>query len=360
MTTLPRFLAASALALVGVLAPLTASAKTCATDAECNPNQKCEEVGSVSVGSCPPCAPDMECPACEPVPEQGETTFECVDQPIACSTDDDCPSYLACGVDSVGVDCPPCAADGGNECPPCEPAPTTGQKVCGYMPRSCENDAQCGEGFACEASATETCTGGAPTCAPNEDCPAPADPICTKDESKSCQVKIIDCSVNTDCPTDWSCEEVSEGGCGSSGTGSVSTPPSSGGGTDPAPPAPSPNPAPAPAPTPQGDDDPGCTTVTRNICIPKGLGFGGTRDASGALGGSNDGKETATPEAPGGAKNGSGTGSSAEAANGTGSDDGCSVGGSLGANAPARAPAPWAVLSLAAAALVGLGRRRRA
>jgi hypothetical protein len=354
MNTLPRFFAASALALVGVLAPLTASAKTCTTDAECNPNQKCEEIGSLTVGACPPCAPGSECPPCDPAPEQGETTHECVDQPIACTTDADCPSYLACTVNSVDVDCPPCASDGG-ECPPCEAPPTSGQKVCSYVHRSCENDAQCGNGFTCQASASETCVGSAPACAPDEECPAPADPVCTKDESSYCQVKIIDCSSNADCPTDFSCEEVSEGGCGSATGGGVSTPPSSGsgGGTDPAPPAPNPT----PSPSPQGNDDPGCTTVTRNVCIPKGVGFGSASDGDlgASFGGSNE-SGTASPQAPGDSKNGSGSSAEPTAGAGTSDDDGCSVSGPLGTTGSS----PWAALSLAVAALVGLGRRRRA
>lgn len=355
MTTLHRSLAASALAFAFVLAPLTASAKTCTTDAECNPNQKCEETGSISIGACPPCAPDMECPACDPAPEQGEVTHECVDQPIGCTTDADCPSYLSCVANNAGVDCPPCEA--GTECPPCAPTQTDDQKFCQYVQRSCETDAECGAGFACIASGAETCVGSAPTCAPNEDCPAPPEPVCTKDETKSCQLQIVQCSTNADCPTDFSCEEVTEGGCsGSTGSGSsggAST--GSGGGTDPAPPAPTPTPGAEPAPGPQGNDDGGCTTITHNICIPKGVGFGSASDVGGVLGSADNESGTANPTSPGASKDGSGNGANTEGTNGAGSsDDGCSV---RGAGSPAGSP--WAVLSLAAAALVGLGRRRR-
>lgn len=358
-----RLLAASTLA-IGLLAPLTASAKTCAADAECNPNQKCEVVASSGSVGCPPCAEGADCPPCvQPSPS---TIKECVDQPIACTTDADCPSYLACTAENTpSPTCPACEDDAGNKCPPCEPAPPpSGKKFCSYVERKCTKDADCGAGFVCETSEVGTCAGAAPDCPPNADCPAPPEPTCTTEKISRCSLKITECKANSDCPTDFSCETVSEGSCGSSGGGSSSggsgtrpsdgtdVPPSSGGGGDTPVPSP-PNPGPAPQ---HGDDDHGadCVTTSRQLCIPKGVGFGSASDSGGVAGGvpradgesSGNGKGTSLGGNPQGPTT---EGAPANAS----SEDGCTTA------APGKnGGAAWSLLLLAAG-LVGLGKRRR-
>lgn len=364
--TFSRLLAASTLAL-GLLAPLTASAKTCTADAECNPNQKCESVGSSGGVDCPPCPAGAKCEPCA-APEPAKEIKECVDQPIACNTDADCPSYLACTAEPApDVTCA-CAAEDGSKCPPCEPAPApSGKKICTYVDRKCTSDADCGAGFACETSEMGTCSGEAPACPPNADCPPPGEPNCTTEKVSRCALKITECKQNSECPTDFSCETVTEGSCGgSSGGGSsggsgtrpsdgTDVPPSSGGGGDT--PVPSP---PNPSPAPQHDDDDhakdgDCVTTTRQICIPKGVGFGSANDSSGsATGGVPRADGESSGNGKGSSLGGNPQGPTTEGAPANAaSDDGCTT------SAPGqKGGAAWSLL-LVAAGLVGLGKRRR-
>lgn len=355
-----RLLAISLVAATAVsLAPLTAFAKTCASDTECSANQKCQVVGGTS-STCASCPSGAECPPCDTT-----TTVEkgCVDQPIGCTTDKDCPAYLSCVAEDSGpVSCPPCAPD--QLCPPCEAPAPTGKKICDFREKACTTSAECASGLECRSSGSqEDCATAPPPCAGGA-CPPPQPvPECpSKPAANSCQFKVISCVATSDCPADFTCETVTEGSCSGSSGGGTRTGSGSSGGTSPTPPAPNPD-SPAPAPTPQGGEPPpgsgGCTTTTLQVCIPKGIGFGqhgggiaSTGSGFGAPEASRDangkGKPAATPGAPGPVAEGT--------TSGGGSDDGCSV---VEAGSASNRGGPASLALAAAAALFGISRSRR-
>ena len=161
--------------LVISLAPLSANAQECTSDADCDEGMACIE------NACPPCAEGEECPPCTATCEKVGVLEE-IGGPPSCETDADCPSGLSCQemetycggmMTEPGCVCPECAE--GDECPPCdcgdepagEPLPSEEDPDCvdgmktvlTCMPVPCDETTVCGENFACQPM-IEICSGG--------------------------------------------------------------------------------------------------------------------------------------------------------------------------------------------------------
>ena len=250
---LARPLASSWLALVASAAVTFASgaahaATACMKDADCVKGFICQ---TSEFAACPDiaCAPNEPCPVCTPT-----TSSECVPGP--CSADSDCATGMVCFSQVETSGCatpaaPPCAA--GVECPP-DPAvdagsctsTTTTVKSC--VPRydlPCTASADCGANFTCVPDRECGCSGSAgsgsvgsstPSSGPSSnpstvDDPAPAVAAdagtttpscsCTDLPTSHCEADVIDCTVASDCPAQWSCAEPPSAATGCSVSRSV-------------------------------------------------------------------------------------------------------------------------------------------
>ncbi len=180
----------------------------CKTDSDCGEGYLCQIVGSSgSTGcACPSDVPAEECDC--PPPEPSVDIYGCVPKP--CAVDADCGEGQKCvtielGCPDVAVACTP---DG--ECPPAE-APecdTSTTTQCQYdWEGTCENDADCGAGFACKAYESCTCSGGAASPASEGDdgsgAPPPAeepsDCVCEPSAEKYCELLVVECESDDDC-----------------------------------------------------------------------------------------------------------------------------------------------------------------
>ena len=229
------FCVAGALAVVA----LPASAQECVSDQDCPANYACEVVGEM--GCLYACAPGEEC-----APPAGCASQEirgCVPQP--CTSDEQCEDGMVCFSETRELCtrptepyCPP-----GSDCPMPAPAPceTVTESAC--VPRyevPCQQDADCGEGFACVEAMECWCMGSGDTGASGgeevpvdpdtaesdgaeppsgsgEDEPAPdpereitvdRDEQCGCDPSGKyyCEAQEVECASETDCPEGWTCE----------------------------------------------------------------------------------------------------------------------------------------------------------
>jgi hypothetical protein len=155
-----------------------------------------------------------------------------------CTADQDCDQGFVCEV--VGESgCPGVACPDGQECPeppPCEPVQ---YKEC--VPGPCETAADCADGMICLEHSSTVCTGSAPACSPDAECPAPEPEQCTTTTEKACVPKYVaPCSVDSDCGDGFTCVESLSCACsGSAGSADTPVPPDSGS-----------EPAPAPEPVP--------------------------------------------------------------------------------------------------------------
>ena len=239
----------------------SARAEECQKNEDCPKGFSCEvSMGVSSCDAAPPCAPGADCPApapCDPPTE----THTC--EPASCAVDADCGDGMVCFKetftecsDSAGA--PACGP--GEECvmpaPPDEPS-CREQAIALCVPRyvlPCEQDLDCGEGFSCEASQECMCSGSAGdvadggTAEPNTgedfagfapvppadagtDRPVPEQDAavggqeptceCRPTEHKHCELKVMSCSSDADCPSDFACKSSADGGvtCSSSEAG---------------------------------------------------------------------------------------------------------------------------------------------
>lgn len=166
LTTAPRHLiAACAFVALGAGAA-TASAQSCETDADCADGFACESYATLDCdeGELPPCPDGEDCP--EPEPCEEVEFRECVYQPVACGSDSDCASgdiclsftYEACPDDapSEGDGREP-DFDGEDRDPQPMPMPDDGadcetvtEAFCApAWAGGCAVDADCGAGFSC-------------------------------------------------------------------------------------------------------------------------------------------------------------------------------------------------------------------
>lgn len=223
-----------------------AHAGTCGTDADCGTGLACRVIGMTSCVAIS-CPANSECP---PPPDCNPTEIkECV--PAACSAASDCPDDMVC-YEAKSTVCEATSAG----CAPgqaCDPPPpdstsctTTSQKLC--VPRyllPCVTTADCGAGFDCVLDSPSCgCAGsggtgfamdGGTAALPTEPAPAPApsgsgdvppaastsgsapeEPLppgcsCTPATTNHCELKVVDCTSSTDCPSGWTCSDVSHG-----------------------------------------------------------------------------------------------------------------------------------------------------
>lgn len=346
-----------------------------AADGECDSNDDCElgfvcEV--VGAGDCPAiaCAEGADCeqPACDLTEYKA-----CVPGP--CDSDADCGDNQVCYQETYevcsGGSTDACARDG--ECAEPEPAEEsscTTEQFSQCVPRwaaPCEESADCGPGFTCEALEQCACKGSAGSaapCAEGEECPEPGpapapEPECSCEPTDTNYCKLVEtsCTADSDCATGLVCADV--GGDAASCGGSA---PSSGSGSGDS----AGDPAPADGGVPPEEQGfAACEPVETDpemLCVPadfdqwgldasdlKSLGehggvLSGSADDEGGSATSGRGGEGAPTQEADGSEEGASNDDADE-------DDGCSV-------TSARAASSQGLWLLLAAAL--LARRRRA
>lgn len=363
--------------------PALVQAMECNTNADCAQGEQCQLLDSIEET----CTIDEEGTE---ICSGGtiETFGICVELPIECMTDTDCPSHLKCveggGAGTISEGSTGMATEGstGSEGatdpapppeegmnvpeqdlpPPDEAEVEDGPNMCAFIPTECETNAECGSHFHCQLE-TYFVGCGMPTtpvvvnCDEGEDClPDPADPVeepppCEAEEITEgyCVPDEIDCAGGEICPDDWRCREVLGVICEGENVNATDDQPS----------------AEIPDQDPSADfvEEPAssCEETMRSLCVPVGMGFGGGRgalpggSATGEIASTGDGTMTTgtggsgaaptTPETEEGDANqpeSQAAGSSADV-----EDSGCS--------ASTRSASPWALFGLFA--LLGLRRR---
>ncbi len=178
---------------------------SCLTDDDCGAGMTCEIVGGVACAE--PVCPEGE--ACDPVPCEEETIYACVPAPEPeCQTDADCGAGFVCasmGGVSVGGEAPSesdAACAQGDDCSG-DPMPYPEEdELFACVPAQCESDADCGDGLVCFEFGWSACP--AIACAEGEDCP---DVECTEETESYCAPAYIGgCEVDADCGEGFSCE----------------------------------------------------------------------------------------------------------------------------------------------------------
>ncbi len=244
----------------------------CTTDADCPDGLACQEIGG-SACSSPACPPGEACP--EPTPCEPTIYYGCVaPPPPPCTADSDCGEGLTCIIESyelcngggaVGAPEPlpggasPGTPDGSGTGTGTDPVVDCTTETYSYCaPRwmgPCTTAADCGDGFTCEPELSCACSGssgtdvppdtgtgssgggssgsssgsagGAPTPTPGSDSagsgssiPLPegsgtaVDPCaCEPTGSNYCALPAepTSCTTASDCPTEWTCEELPYG-----------------------------------------------------------------------------------------------------------------------------------------------------
>lgn len=368
---------ASALAALGcavgfVALGAPAHAQDCKISTDCPKGFSCEVTGSSGCMTIEPaCAPgDKTCAitvdagACK-----SQDIMSCT--PALCTKDADCGADMVCYT-STATTCPganasdpACTKD---LCPTPTPPPdckTTTEQRC--LPRylaPCKVSADCGAGFDCVQSTNCGCagssgggsssgSGGAPT--PGSDAGSakpppptdagvattkdagPADCTCAPTGELYCQAKSITCDSASQCPSNWTCDQVSTGG---GGVACAVAEPAPGNG-DAGPGFTCPDAAAFAQPTTQGQ----CMPPYANL----GRGFGSDGSATATQGGDKTSNGGTTAPTEHGAIDG-GTGS---AAKDSGSGSFCSV-THVGASR-----SDLAALTLGLLGLIAVSRRRR-
>jgi len=212
----------------------------CMSDADCPSGESCV----IAMCACAGCAEGEECLPCE-CEEEGFCMADGDDDPVdgywletECASDADCPMGFKCEAVEMGCGggaaCPPCEVpvcpEGTEcepvECPPCEEeffeeceAETV--NMCTYSPVECSADSDCPADWQCETYSTggTVCSDCACACPAEGECPpCDCESSCEEvpgEEYSFCVPKEIECSANSDCPTDWTCEiMVYDAGCG--------------------------------------------------------------------------------------------------------------------------------------------------
>jgi hypothetical protein len=223
----------------------SAQAEECQKNEDCPKGFSCEVSTAASdCDAAPPCEPGADCP--EPAPcDAPVETHTC--QPASCAVDADCGEGMVCFKETFTE----CSGGGAPACGPGEvcamPAPPdepscSEQVIALCIPRyvlPCEQDLDCGEGFSCEAGEQCMCSGSSgdvadggtaepdmgedfagfapvPPADAGTDRPLPAqdaavggeDPTCEcrPTERKHCELKVMSCSTDADCPRDFACK----------------------------------------------------------------------------------------------------------------------------------------------------------
>jgi len=204
------FVAAAAFGLVVLSAP-SSHAQTCETDADCSDGFACRVTGG-SVGcAVPDCPPGETCP--EPEPCEVVEYRECVP---SCETDADCTKGFVCEVtSSTGCAVPACPA--GETCPEPEPCEPEEYREC--VPGPCESDADCGQGLMCLVVTGESCVETDYGCPEGTECPPP-ETECEPYTQSACVPEWIGpCQADADCGEGLACRHAEECTCSAGGSG---------------------------------------------------------------------------------------------------------------------------------------------
>lgn len=215
--------------LMTISAPAFAqSSDECSTDADCPDDFICE---SIEWGACPGCVPGEECPPCEtgttnvcapPPPQQCDDSAPCGDGEVCVKyTFEECDGGAAPSVPCSSED-PDCGNDRPSDPPECS---TIEESYC--VPKylaPCESDSDCGAGFLCETAEVCACSGGGSTGAapgPGEDPdpdmgsgdpPEEPDCVCEPADTAYCQLIEVECTSDSDCVGDLTCQDGYGGG----------------------------------------------------------------------------------------------------------------------------------------------------
>jgi hypothetical protein len=216
-----------------LIANAALAAETCDADGACPHGFVCTTFESPACAT-PDCAPDDD--QCAKAPPQCEAhqTKECT--PAECTENADCADGMVCYAQeqttcSGGKAEPACAGDGGckAETPESWTCETRHFAACvaRYVP-PCVQDSDCGAGFLCKEQLSVSCsgsasasrqggTGGKGSDAPNAGpsdagAPEPEPPTCTTEATGVfyCELQQMACDDASNCPSDFSCETVSE------------------------------------------------------------------------------------------------------------------------------------------------------
>ena len=231
MTPTKQLLWITALSTVLII-PGFAKAQTCTINSDCVQGLTCQASTAT-----PP--PTPACPhgvACLPTTTPPAQTSTCL--PAPCQTAADCGQAMVChsettttcsGGTTVAVKCAPntvCTTPPATA-PVCTETTTSQCAFKWQLP--CNADADCGTGFVCQPTTTGMCSGSssasggsssssgagggsgsgapsAPPLLPAVDAGTSA-PVCVTTTSfpGSCQVEVISCAVDSDCPSIWKC-----------------------------------------------------------------------------------------------------------------------------------------------------------
>ena len=147
----------------------------------------------------------------------------------SCNLDADCGHGFACQVVG-GSACPGIACPEGAPCPTLPPCTPMEFREC--VPASCNAHSDCADGMVCiESTAVTTCptapAGEAPACPPNTDCkvapPPPAPSDCTTVTVRTCTPRYeLPCANEASCGTGFNC--VADQSCTCSGGSGTATP----------------------------------------------------------------------------------------------------------------------------------------
>ena len=346
------------------------AAQVCSIAADCPHGFVCQLAEAVPPTSVD-CTKDKPCPAVQPAAlfAPGGT---CV--PATCATDADCGTDMVCHTQTTEA----CSGGSAIACAPntkCDPPPPT-DTVCTKQTTSscayrwqlaCNTDSDCGAAFNCVPSTQTTCptrsgggtspsgsSSGAGGSAVSVDVATPpkegnatgssgsvAECTSTTSFPGSCQPKATTCTADTDCPSAWTCVELSVPSGGSAvGTGGST-------GSDAPLPAEQPTSTPSVGIATDVSTTPPDATGSQKVCVsPYGdFARGGTLTSGGSTGGS-----ASDPTSP---TNEKGAPPAADAAHNASSGGGCAVAAHDTADA-------WSVAAGLALLGLALGSRRRA
>jgi MYXO-CTERM domain-containing protein len=171
-----------------------AASQECETDSDCSEGLECVVVGATSCAGAPPCPEGEDCPdppECEP-----EEFKECVEAPITCETDADCPDFLRCVGGGPSVICT-VSSDGEEDC---EEVSEEEGLSCQFVQIDCATNSDCPTDFECTAIPS-ACPSIA--CPEGEECP---EAECDEEERFACLPREIECETTSDCPAEWTCQ----------------------------------------------------------------------------------------------------------------------------------------------------------
>lgn len=199
--------------------------RSCTSDADCDASEFCEVNDDDSCGA-PPCMPGDECsPAvCDVPPGEGQCVTRSANADGECTSDDDCPDGSSCQFIPVACPSPDCGPD--QECEPVEcPEESTG--YCESVPTECLLDSDCDDGEICQRVDLNDCENQSAPCRIDDDgfvvCEDPEDDDaeCESEMVSFCTARHhATCEDDADCGEGFTCEALEVCECQSGGSDS--------------------------------------------------------------------------------------------------------------------------------------------